>query len=37
MSLQRSLLSCDLCNLRGMVRTHLEGNEVMLLCGPKSW
>ena len=24
-----SLRSCDLCNLHGMVRTHLEATEVM--------
>ena len=38
MSLQHSRLSCDLCNLHGMGRSHLEGTEVMwqLLRGPKS-
>ena len=29
MSLQFAALSCDLCNLRGMGRSHLEGTEVM--------
>ena len=29
MNEQHSLLSCDLCNLHGMVRTLVEATEVM--------